>query len=194
MADQKNGSYDEVDQLLWNAQLRDELEPFYDEAIGRINVREFSTVKENEFLASMLAWEKAPVLPIAEWFSPPLSLPHPDGFRNDADSESQLHQLLWEAIYKLYEKRIVLDFTDHLTDRKLYCLIYRDILPSEEKKLEVVDSYLHWDCCDGASNPETWLQYYASDRERTDWAAETGQELPSRQPLPYPRRLPRRSL
>ena len=32
MADQKNGSYDEVDQLLWNAQLRDELEPFYDEA------------------------------------------------------------------------------------------------------------------------------------------------------------------
>jgi hypothetical protein len=194
MADEKKTSYDEVDQLMRNAQLRDELEPFFDEAIGRVNVREFSTVKENEFLASMLAWERAPVVPIGEWFEPPLVLPHPDEFGNDEDGESALHQLLWETIYKLYDKRIVLDFTDHLSDRQLYCLVYRDILPSQEKKLEVADSYLHWDCCDGANDPETWLRFYASDKERHDWAEETDQQAPPRQPLPYPRRLPRRSL
>ncbi|MDH3716997.1 MAG: hypothetical protein OES79_02640 [Planctomycetota bacterium] len=194
MADEKKTSYDEVDQLMRNAQLRDELEPFFDEAIGRVNVREFSTVKENEFLASMLAWERAPVVPIGEWFEPPLVLPHPDEFANDEDGEAALHQLLWETIYKLYDKRIVLDFTDHLSDRQLYCLVFRDILPSQEKKLEVADSYLHWDCCDGANDPETWLRFYASDKERHDWAEETDQQLPPRQPLPYPRRLPRRSL
>ncbi|MFP6659201.1 MAG: hypothetical protein VB853_13545, partial [Pirellulales bacterium] len=61
---------DEVDHLIRNAELRDELEPYFDESIGRINVQEFSTPQENEFLESMLAWERAPVLPISDWFSP----------------------------------------------------------------------------------------------------------------------------
>jgi hypothetical protein len=43
----------------------------------------------------------------------------------------------------LFEQRIVLDFTDHLTDRQLYTLIYRDILPSPEKKIDNLSSYLH---------------------------------------------------
>jgi hypothetical protein len=194
MAEQQDSSLNEVDQLMRNAQLRDELEPFFDEAIGRVNVREFSTLKENEFLASMLAWERAPVLPIAEWFEPKLTLPHPDEFADDAEGEAHLHEALWDAIYKLYEKRIVLDFTDHLSDRQLYCLIYRDILPSQEKKLDAVDSYLHWDCCDAAGNPDIWLRYYASERERDEWAAEFCEPPPPRETLPFRRRLPRRSL
>ena len=63
---------DDIDHLLLNARLRDELEPFLDESIDLVNVSHMSTPKENEFLASMLAWERAPVLPISQWFNPEL--------------------------------------------------------------------------------------------------------------------------
>lgn len=72
-------SPDEVEHLLRNAQLRDELEPLFDESIGRVNSTVMSTRNENEFLASMLEWERAPILPISQWFNPELVLPHPDG-------------------------------------------------------------------------------------------------------------------
>src|SRR5690242_12888742 len=110
---------EEVEHLLRNAQLRDELEPYFDESIGRVNIEEVPTPVENEFLASMLAWERAPVVPISQWFDPELVLPRPETL-----SEDHLHELLWTTVYRLFEKRIVLDFTDHLSDRELYCLIY----------------------------------------------------------------------
>ena len=152
---------DEVEHLLRNAQLRDELEPYFDESIVRVNVAEVPTPVENEFLASMLAWEQAPVLPISEWFEPKLTLPPPDML-----SDTRIAQLLWHTIHKLFAKRIVLDFTDHLTDRALYCLICRDILPTPEKKIDSPHNYLHWDCSDAGGDPEVWLRYYASDEDR----------------------------
>src|SRR3990172_4339262 len=109
---------DEVEHLLRNAELRDELEPYFDESIRNVNVEELPTPVENEFLASMLAWERAPILPICQWFDPQLVLPHPEAL-----SDSQLHERLWDTIDKLFDRRIVLDFTDHLSDRELYCLI-----------------------------------------------------------------------
>ena len=72
--------------------------------------------------------------------------------------------MLWETIRKLFEKRVVLDFTDHLTDRELYCLIWRDILPSPEKKIDNSSSYLHWDCSDASGDAQLWLRYYATRR------------------------------
>ncbi|MCE9545347.1 MAG: hypothetical protein K8T25_07505 [Planctomycetia bacterium] len=185
---------EEVDHLMRNAQLRDELEPFFDESIGRVNVQQFSTVKENEFLASMLAWERAPVLPIGDWFQPRLALAHPDEYPHDAAGEARLRERLWDTIYRLFEKRIVLDFTDHLSDRALYCLIYRDILPSQEKKIDAPDSYLHWDCADVSGNPDVWLKYYATMDERDQWVREMNEPLPPRENPPFSRRLPRRPL
>ncbi|MEE2938316.1 MAG: hypothetical protein VYA84_20190, partial [Planctomycetota bacterium] len=63
----------EVDLMLTNARLRDELEPYRDESIDP-SVSRMSLQEENEYLASMLAWERAPALPIASWFSPVLEL------------------------------------------------------------------------------------------------------------------------
>src|SRR6266550_318605 len=54
---------EEVEHLLRNAQLRDELEPLFDESIDRVNPTAMSTRSENEFLESMLEWERAPMLP-----------------------------------------------------------------------------------------------------------------------------------
>ena len=177
----------EVDELLLNARLRDELEPFLDESVHILDCRRLPTSDENEFLAQMLAWERAPVLPISKWFDPELILPPPDQL-----DDQRLRTLLTQTIERLYSRRIVLDFTDHLSDRQLYCLILRDILPSPEKKLDLPRNYLHWHFLDVESQPEIWLAYYASDDERELWASETGQPLPPRHQPPYPRRMPRR--
>ncbi len=177
---------EEVEHLLRNAQLRDDLEPFFDESIVRLNEAELPTPVENEFLASMLAWERAPVVPIREWFDPELALPAPDTL-----DDLQLHQLLWETIHRLFSRRIVLDFTDHLTDRALYCLIARDILPTSEKKIDAPNNYLHWDCSDAGDDPEIWLRYYASLEDRELWAEDYPGPLPPQETPPFPRDMPR---
>lgn len=180
-------SSEEVEQLLLNARLRDELEPYLDESVELMNSRRLTTPVENEFLASLLAWERAPVLPLSRWFQPELVLPHPDQLSNE-----ELTAILSETINKLYEQRIVLDFTEHLSDRQLYTLIYRDILPSPEKKVDLPKNYLHWHCLDDEGEPETWLRYYATAEERRVWASETGQALPPSEQPPFPRKMPRR--
>ena len=89
MVDSRHPTSDEVEELLRNAQLRDELEPFYDESISRVNVRHLSLSVENEFLASMLAWERAPVLPIY-----PLSIGAASA-ETSALGPDDLHKILW---------------------------------------------------------------------------------------------------
>ena len=176
---------DEVDQLMRNAELRDELERYVDESITRVNVHQLTLAAENEFLASMLEWEQAPILPIYRWFDPELRVPRPDAL-----TDASLHTILLDVIRKLHQKRIVLDFTEHLSDRELYCLIYRDILPAREKKIEQVSNYLHWDCTGPSGDPDVWLMYYASEEEREEWADLYGQPLPEQQSPPFPRKLP----
>jgi hypothetical protein len=178
---------EEIDELLLNARLRDELEPFLDESIHMFDSTHVPTRKENEFLASMLAWERAPVLPISRWFEPELKLPAPDKL-----SDAEISHLLADTIEKLYSQRIMLDFTEHLSDRQLYTLILRDILPSPEKKVDLPRNYLHWHCFDDSDEPDIWLRYYASDEERQAWREETGQALPPQAKPPFPRRMPRR--
>jgi hypothetical protein len=189
MRNSQHPTSDEVDQLLVNARLRDELEPYLDESVHLLDMRRLSTPSENEFLASMLAWERAPILPISQWFNPELELSHPDTL-----DDLTLHEVLWDTLHRLCDQRVVLDFTDHLSDRQLYCLIYRDILPSPEKKIDLPKNFLHWHCLDDEDEPETWLRFYASEDERQAWAAESGQQLPPAEPPPYPRKMPRRPL
>ena len=197
---------EEVECLLRNAALRDEIEPYLDESIREIDFRSLPTAVENRYLESMLAWERAPLVPIARWFDPPVVLP-PAAMLDD----ERLRHLLWEAIDRLFERRVVLDFTDHLSDRELYALIRRDILPAPVKRVDLPDNYFHWDCsagdcsagdcsagdcsagdCGGgdADDLSVWLTYYASDLEREAWAAEEGREPPPRRIPPFPRALP----
>ena len=177
---------DPVDCLLRNAELRNELEPLYDESIGSVDVSSMTTRSENDFLESMLEWERAPMLPIAEWFEPKLSLPE-----HDTLSQDEIRRILAETVQTLFSKHIVLEFTDHLSDRELYTLIVRDILPAFEKKMERRTSYLHWDCADTSGDPETWLRYYATEDEREMWAEETGEQPPMVDAPPFMRRLPK---
>jgi hypothetical protein len=177
---------DEVDLLLENARLRDALEPFVDESLHVISAAHLTTPEENEFLASMLAWEQAPVLPISQWFEPELVLPAPDKLDN-----ARLHKVLWQTIRKLHEKRIVIEYTDHLSDRQLYCILYRDILPSPEKRLVSPKHCLCWHCIDPDDDVETWLQFYATEDERRLWEEENGLQAPETRRRPFPRQMPR---
>ena len=176
----------EIDLLLENAQLRNDLEPFFDESVYLVDLDSMSTLNENQYLQSLLAWERAPVLPIAKWFEPELIIPHPDTL-----SDQELHQTLHQTIGRLFEKNIILHFTDHLSDRQLYCLILRDILPAEEKQIDLVGSVINWRCVDEHRDEESWLRFYASEEDRQRWAYETGLRLPPRQSAPFQRQLPR---
>jgi hypothetical protein len=186
MSDTRRPASEEVEILLRNADLRTQLEPFLDESVDIISEWRLPTEMANEYLESMLAWEAAPILPISQWFQPELQIPHPDLLSVD-----ELRRLLWETIRRLYEKRIVLDFTDHLSDTELYLLIFRDILSAREKKIDSAQHFIHWDCADTVNNPETWLRYYATAEERDAWQKETHESLPARAFPPYPRCLPR---
>ncbi len=178
-------SAEEVDQLMRNARLRDEMEPFRDEAIDLMDSHRMTTATENEYLESMLEWERAPVLPISRWFTPALELPDPTYLE-----DRQIRDLLWETIRRLDEQRVALAYTDHLSDRQLYCLLYRDILPAAEKKLERRAGYVFWFCVDPEDDSETWLRYYASEPQRQRWLWESGHLPPTREPLPHPRVMP----
>lgn len=177
----------DVDQLIRNAQLRTELEPFLDESVFMVDTHNMSTPVENEFLASLLAWESAPILPIAQWFDPALTLVSPQGL-----SDSQVSAALEEVVEKLFQKQIVLECTDHLTDRELYQLIARDILNSREKKVDFPGNVLTWHCVDPEDEQETWLRFYASQDERAMWSEfNPNRPLPPMELPPYPRALPR---
>lgn len=177
---------DEVELLIRNAQLRDELEPYLDESVDFVTIRKMSLVEENEFLESILEWERAPSLPIYKWFQPELVLPRPESL-----SDEEVHTTLWRTIHQLYGQKIALDFTDHLSDRQLYCVLMRDILPVYQKKISDPRHFLHWHCLD-ENDIEDWLSYYATDEEREQWSEETDQSLPDKKPLPFPRQMPRR--
>lgn len=186
MTNLPSSSDHQVDLLLKNAQLRDELEPFLDESVDVLNGRNMSLEDENDFLESILEWERAPSLPIAQWFEPELNLPPPDSL-----DDPTLSKLLWKTIQLLYSQKIALDFTDHLSDRQLYCLLMRDILPVYQKKVSRPRNFLHWHCLDD-NDVDCWLTYYATDEERDEWEAETGLFAPERKHPPYPRQMPRR--
>jgi len=177
---------EEIDCLIRNGELRTAIEPFLDEAIWEIDFRHLPTEAENRFLESMLAWELAPLAPVARWFDPPLAMQPACTL-----DEGQLRQRLWEVIEQLWEKRIVLDFADHLSDRELYSLIRRDILPAVLKRIDLPDNFVRWDCSaslDG--DQETWLTYYASAEEREVWRLEEGRDPPPRRVPAHPRTLP----
>ena len=173
----------EIEELMRNVELRTELEPFFDESVSRIRLIHRSLRHENEFLAGMLDWEVSPVEPIARWFVPELSIPAPGRL-----DDGQLLQALDNVIAKLFEKRLLLDFADHLSDRELYTLIYRDILPSREKNLRHRNEFIHWDCSCG--DDEIWFRFYATDDEREEYQECTGERLPPKEVPPHYRDLP----
>jgi hypothetical protein len=113
-----------------------------------------------------------------------LTIPDADTTLDDA----ALHAKLWEVLEAMAELGIVIDSTNHLSDRELYRWLVRDVLAEET----FLDDVGHWHI--SAVNPggteeedDLYLRYYADDETRELWQRDLGINLPPKQHPPYDR-------
>ncbi len=93
--------------------------------------------------------------------------------------------------------RVFFHYTDHLSDRAFYCLLFNEVLP-EETQIMPYDSGWNsrYDMADSPTvdEPETngiYLKYYADDAERDYWRHQSPEDtMPKKAELPYDRDLP----
>ena len=121
-----------------------------------------------------------------------LELPDPDAIDNE-----QLTSKLWEVIRALALMRVYICETDHLSDRELYSLLWRDVLRQETSIIpDEPGSAWHIDLLGGCSEMDTYLylKYYADEESRRHWLADfPDYDMPAHENPPYDRdrRLPR---
>ncbi len=105
--------------------------------------------------------------------------------------DASITRQLWRLLHALGGMGIALTNTDHLCDRELYHLLVHDLLNrsvpqmsdgvSRSVVLDVVGLQVQED-------PVPWLRYYASNRERMEWAKQNpGKGLPAPSETPYAR-------
>ena len=107
------------------------------------------------------------------------------------ETEQELHEKLWCLVSGLAGMGVFLANTDHLSDRELYRYLLEDILnhPIAQVAFEcdtgcVVDVV----GLEVQEDPVSWLSYYASNRERMEWAKQNpGRPLPMTLPTPFAR-------
>lgn len=118
----------------------------------------------------------------------PTPLPTREAFRrlgfeplppSDLD-DFQLRGRLWEFIYAMAGQRIYMHHTDHISDRQLYGWLHDEWLEEESASLETeAGGNCHMDMTDfnNGTDPIIWLKYFATEKERNDFAAEHALEL-----------------
>jgi uncharacterized Zn-finger protein len=112
--------------------------------------------------------------------------PAPDSL-DDWEFAEQLNKLVDD----LADLNVFLVHTDHLSDKRLYKLLWKNELKrpySNETKKD--DAPLVLDMCpdDDPKEVNNWLSYYADDEQRKAWAEEhSDKKLPLCKKLPYKR-------
>lgn len=107
----------------------------------------------------------------------------------ELDDES-LHAKLWEIINAMDAIGMILESTDHLSDRELYRYLVTDAL-REETVLPTPGGGGAWHIspiggCSDEDN-EIYLRYYADDDTRKRWQHDFGAALPPKEKPPYDR-------
>ena len=118
-----------------------------------------------------------------------IELPEPASLTGE-----QLSAKLWEVIEGLAGLRVFLLSTDHLSDRQLYDVLWREALhheiPIEAGGPEDADGAWHLDLA-AIGNEEgirTWLRYYANEQTREHWRRDWPEDdIPEHQDPPYDR-------
>jgi hypothetical protein len=115
-----------------------------------------------------------------------IELPEPEALDDEA-----LHANLWVAINALADMNVFLYQTNHLSDRALYTLLYRELLPEEMDALNPDDgSAWHINILGGGSldDVNNYLRYYADPTTRQFFEKKYPDEpLPVHEDPPYDR-------
>ncbi|MEO8215741.1 MAG: hypothetical protein ABI718_01535 [Acidobacteriota bacterium] len=101
--------------------------------------------------------------------------------------EAELHAKLWEILEAMFRVGMVLDQTDHLSDRELYRYLVDSAL-TEETVLSEGSGTWFLSPIGGCSEEDiqVWLRYYADEGEREDYRQD-GETVPEHATLPYDR-------
>ena len=121
-----------------------------------------------------------------------VQLPEPESLDDD-----RLSAKLWEVIEALARLRVFLESTDHLSDRQLYDVLWRETLhhevpiePDDPDDLDDGGGAWHVDLVStgSAENIRAWLTYYADEQTRDHWRREYPEDdMPAHQDPPYDR-------
>lgn len=140
-----------------------------------------------QFWQSVAAYEQAPLTTHFQQLEEAgVELPAPDAL-----DDVRLTAKLWEVIEALARLRVFLGQTDHLSDRELYALLWRELLREPVKDLPLDESSAwHIDLLSGGGEEETrlYLKYYADEETRQRWRADfPDDEMPPHEEPPYDR-------
>jgi hypothetical protein len=109
---------------------------------------------------------------------------------DDAElSDAALHAKLWEIIRAMADLGMVLESTNHLSDRELYRYLVGDCLREETLLCEEGGGLWQISPIGGFSEEdiEIYLRYYADDATRARWSTEDELVLPPKEKPPYDR-------
>ena len=147
---------------------------------------------EEAFLRHVLAFETAEKFrPFETLVREGVNLPPPEELTDFA-----LSSKLWELIRALALRHVFLERTNHLSDRELYSWLHKDALRQEFEGFGILEGNWHVDVLGGCSEEDMILgmRFYASRKERAEWAAEFPDfPMPPKEKPPFQRdsRLPR---
>ena len=167
-------------------EMKDKLRRYFGRS--ELGLGEFeSPEQEEEFLEHILFMEGVDEQPLFELLEKGgIQLPQPA----DLD-DVQLRTKLWEVIKGMSLLGCYLSSTDHLSDRQLYEVLWRDILREPTSVCpNNADAACHIDILAGCSEEDLMLQlkYYADEEERLDWAEQYPEDvIPEHEALPYDR-------
>jgi hypothetical protein len=143
----------------------------------------------HDILASVLSWvQQYEDAPITTWHQE-LWVRGFDFAYEDSLSDEECTDSLWKLIHALAGMRIFITNSDHLSDRLLFKLLVTDHLTQPVPQV-AVDPHC---CCvidivgaEILENPAAWLSFYATSRERMEWAKQNpGKPLPPAKKPPF---------
>lgn len=185
-----------VEQIFRIEHMKGELEELSDgQMLMGTGEGELTPDVEAQFLESVLAYERAKSVTHKELLARDgVVLPEPQTLTDD-----ELALKLIEVIYAMAERRIFLENTNHLSDRQLYAHLYEDALNEWGPDLPTDNPMnCHLDIVGSGSESDVacYLQYYADEDTREQWAQEwPDMVIPAHTDPPYDRdrRLPKPS-
>ncbi|HEY0323592.1 MAG TPA: hypothetical protein VGC66_21730 [Pyrinomonadaceae bacterium] len=148
---------------------------------------ELSPEARTQFWMSVTAYEQAPSTTHFQLLAESgIELHAPESL-----DDERLATKLREVIEGLARLHIFLSQTDHLSDRQLYELLWRDVLREAIKDLPLgATSAWHIDLAGSGSieDTELYLKYYADEDLRRQWAADFPDDLmPEHEESPFDR-------